>query len=60
MSQLFYLVLTFYSTFNGHVTSQTIPDAYPQLQCEAAGKAAKDNYNGGFRIEWTCVPAASY
>ncbi len=56
---LFFLVLTFWAaTGNSYQLSVTDPQlSYTSKEaCDSAGAAAKVNYNGGAKIEWTCVP----
>lgn len=56
---LFFLILTFWAyTGNSYQLSVTDPAlAYHTVEeCDAAGAAAKASYNGGAKIEWTCVP----
>lgn len=63
MSTVFYLIVTFYTygaNYAGQLESTTLPATYAtKADCDAAGAAAHDNFNGGAKVEWTCVPAGS-
>lgn len=53
---LFILVLTFYAE-NSRFTAQAVPLPFTsQESCDAGGVAARKNFNGGAKVEWTCVP----
>ena len=63
METIFFLILTFYtwgSSGAQQIESATVPVPYAtQGACNAAGQSAADNFNGGAKVEWTCVPAGS-
>lgn len=50
----FYLILTFYA--DSSMTSQMIPRPYVSVEaCKQAGDMAAHTYNGGAKVNYTCV-----
>ncbi len=57
---LFFLIITFWTPGAAAIAVAMLPDYYnSEAQCDLAGQHAKDHYNGGSKVEWTCVTAAT-
>ncbi len=54
----YYLIITMFSLLgNTQLESIAVPTTYYSIEaCNQSGEAARTNYNGGAKIEWTCVP----
>lgn len=56
MTTIYFLILTFFISRQGQISSVVIPEQFTSLQsCDAGGESARYNYNGGAIVNYTCV-----